>query len=90
MGNVANSIPILGSAIGTVIDSSLQGVINSTLTVVIGFQTKKYLKDEYRLQDILDGIDIPDNDEEEAKMMEEVKNEFSKNQTKKKPILQNA
>lgn len=90
MGNVANSIPILGSAIGTVIDSSLQGVINSTLTVVIGFQTKKYLKDEYRLQDILDGIDIPDNDEEEAKMMEEVKNEFSKNQTKKKPVLQNA
>ncbi len=90
MGNVANSIPILGSAIGTVIDSSLQGVINSTLTVVIGFQTKKYLKEEYRLQDILDGIDIPDSDEEEAKMMEEVKNEFSKNQTKKKPVLQNA
>lgn len=90
MGNVANSIPILGSAIGTVIDSSLQGVINSTLTVVIGFQTKKYLKEEYRLQDILDGIDIPDSDEEEAKMMEEVKNEFSKTQTKKKPVLQNA
>lgn len=89
MGNVANSIPILGSAIGTVIDSSLQGVINSSLTVVIGFQTKKYLKDEYHLQDVLDGIDIPDNDEEEAMMMEEVKNEFSKNQ-KKKPVLQNA
>lgn len=90
--DAATGIPLLGQIIGTVVESSLQGVINSSLTVVIGFQTKKYLKDEYKLQDILDNVELPelDDDEEEAKMMAEVKEEFSKTKKEKKPVCQTA
>lgn len=80
IGGIVNSIPLLGTAISTVIGSTAQGVINASLTVVIGFQTKKYLKREYRLQDILDNITI--DDEEEKEMLEEIKSDVMK-KTKK-------
>ena len=62
MGKGLDGIPILGSAINTVIDSVAQGVINSTLTVLIGFQTKKYLMKEYKLQNILDDVIVTDEE----------------------------
>ncbi|MBP5408283.1 MAG: hypothetical protein J6Y42_04025 [Bacilli bacterium] len=71
-----NSIPLLGQAISTVISSASQGIINGAMTVVIGEQTKKYLKDEYHLQDILDDVEIIDNSEEE--MIKDVKEEILK------------
>lgn len=62
MGKGLNGIPILGSAIHTVIDSVAQGVINSTLTVMIGFQTRKYLMKEYNLQNILDNVIVTEEE----------------------------
>lgn len=64
MGNAVKGIPLLGSAISTVVDSSIQGLTNGVLTAVIGRQTIKYLSEEYRLQDILDGIDLTETQEE--------------------------
>lgn len=58
MGNAVKGIPILGSAIAAIVDSSVQGLANGTLTMVIGFQTIKYLNEEYNLQNILDGIEV--------------------------------
>lgn len=58
MGNAVRDIPLLGSAIAAVVDSSVQGLVNGTLTTVIGYQTIRYLNKEYRLQDILDGVDV--------------------------------
>ena len=58
MGDVIKGIPFLGTAISALIDSSVQGLTNGVLTAVIGFQTIKYLSTEYKLQDILDGIEL--------------------------------
>ncbi len=58
MGDVVRGIPILGSVISTLVDSSVQGMTNAALTAVIGYQTVRYLNKEYRLQEVLDGIEI--------------------------------
>lgn len=64
MGNAVKGIPILGAAISTIVDSSVQGLTNGVLTAVIGFQTIKYLNREYKLQEILDGIELEETEEE--------------------------
>ncbi|MBD5632551.1 MAG: YcjF family protein [Clostridia bacterium] len=64
MGDVVKGIPILGSAISVLVDSSVQGLTNGVLTAVIGYQTIKYLSDEYKLQNILDGVEIAETEEE--------------------------
>ncbi len=60
IGGASKSIPILGSIIETVIDSTVQGMTNATFASIIGYQTIKYMEKEYRLQDILDGIELAD------------------------------
>lgn len=64
MGNAVRGIPLLGSAISALVDSSVQGLTNGVLTTVIGYQTIKYLNNEYRLQEILDGIEIEETEEQ--------------------------
>ncbi len=64
MGDAAKGIPILGTAIAALVDSSIQGLTNGTMTAVIGFQTIKYLNREYNLQNILDGVEISQTEEE--------------------------
>lgn len=78
MGNAVKGIPILGSAISAIVDSSVQGLTNGTLTAVIGYQTIKYLNDEYRLQDILDGIEITETEEELRDTCSEIEKELKK------------
>ena len=82
MGNMVSKLPIVGAVVGTAIESVSQGVINGTLTVVIGYQTKRYLKKEYKLQDILDTVVIEDDEESEKELMKEVKTEIKKNEKK--------
>ena len=69
-------IPLLGSIIGMVVDSSVQGLTNGTLTTVIGYQTIKYMNAEYRLQNVLDGIDVAETQEEFAEACESLENEL--------------
>lgn len=63
MGDAVRGIPLLGSTISTLVDSSVQGLTNGVLTAIIGYQTIKYLNDEYKLQQILDGIEIATEEE---------------------------
>ena len=78
MGNAVKGIPLLGSAISTLVDSSVQGLTNGVLTTVIGYQTIKYLNTEYRLQEILDGIEIVETEEEFNEACEELEKELKK------------
>ena len=68
LSKFVDGIPVIGSAAGAIIDSSLQGVINSSFTVIVGFQTRKYLMKEYKLQNILDNVIIDDEEEEKEKI----------------------
>ncbi|MGN0807798.1 MAG: YcjF family protein [Candidatus Coproplasma sp.] len=64
MSDAMKGLPFLGEVIATVVDSSVQGLANGTLTAVIGYQTIKYLTVEYKLQNILDDVDIAETEEE--------------------------
>lgn len=79
MGDAAKGIPLLGSVISVLVDSSVQGLTNGTLSAVIGYQTIKYLNTEYKLQNILDGVDVGETEEELAATCEEIETELKKN-----------
>ncbi|MGN0805845.1 MAG: YcjF family protein [Candidatus Coproplasma sp.] len=76
MGDAVKGIPFLGEVISTVVDSSVQGLANGTLTAVIGFQTIKYLSVEYKLQNILDNVEIAETEEELEQTCEELEKEL--------------
>ncbi len=78
MGDAANTIPFLGTAISALIDSSIQGLTNGTLTAVIGFQTIRYLNREYRLQNLLDGIEVAETQEELEETCTEIRDELKR------------
>ena len=79
-------IPLLGSIIGMVVDSSVQGLTNGTLTMVIGYQAIKYLNVEYKLQNVLDGVDVAETQSEFIESCQELEKELKKEQhsTRKK------
>ena len=85
VGDAARTIPFLGSAISALVDSSIQGLTNGTLTAVIGYQTLRYLNREYRLQDILDGVEIDETQEELAVACDEIKSELKKRRPSRVP-----
>jgi len=76
MGDAVKGIPLLGSAIAALVDSSVKGLTNGTLTAIIGYQTIRYLTEEYRLQDILDGIDLSETDKELQETYRELETEL--------------
>ena len=77
MGDMIKGIPLLGSAISVLVDSSVQGMANATLTAIIGYQTIHYLNYEYKLQDILDAVELESAAELEA-TCDEVRAELKK------------
>lgn len=79
IGGAAKEIPIISTVIGSVTD----GTINGTLTAIIGFQTIKYLKREYKLQDILENIDVEESEEQQQALISDVKKEIVNNIKKK-------
>ena len=92
MGKGLDGLPLIGSAINTVIDSVAQGVINSTLTVMIGVQTKKYLLKEYKLQNILDNVIISEEEleKEAVELSSNLKQDIKEESKKEKKDLQTA
>lgn len=78
MGDAAKGIPFLGSAISALVDSSVQGLTNGTLTAVIGFQTIRYLNKEYKLQNILDGVEVAESEEELEEACRDIETELRK------------
>lgn len=83
MGKAVEGIPLLGTAIAAIVDSSVQGLTNGTLTTVIGFQTIKFMNDEYRLQNILDGIEVAETQEEFEEACAELEKELKRDRRKK-------
>lgn len=83
VGDAARGIPLLGSVISVLVDSSVQGLANGTLSAVIGYQTIRYLNTEYRLQNILDGVDVGETEEELAETCEEIESELRKGRGKR-------
>ena len=79
VGGAFKNVPLIG-LIGTAAESATQGIINATLTIIIGVQTKNYLKHEYKLQDILDNVELADDLDEasQEEMIAEVKSAISK------------
>ena len=78
----AKTIPILGSAISVLVDSSVQGLTNATLTAIIGTNTIKYLMKEYNLQNVLDSVELTPSQEEFNDTCEIIKKELSLNKVK--------
>lgn len=78
MGNAVRDIPLLGSAIAAVVDSSVQGLVNGTLTTVIGYQTIRYLNKEYKLQEILEGVDVGETQAEFQEACSELETQLKK------------
>lgn len=56
VSKITTDLPIVGKLVG----SAAQGVINAMFATKIGIQTKAYLKKEFKLQEILEGIEIDD------------------------------
>ena len=80
IGGAAKEIPFISTVIGSVTD----GTINATLTAIIGFQTVRFLKREYKLQDILNGVEIEDSDEAEQALISDVKSQVASSAKKAK------
>ena len=78
ISNAVGKISALSSAISVVVGSTIQGVVNSTMSIIIGMQTRKYLLTEYHLQDVLDEVILDDEVDEQA-LINEVKAEIIKN-----------
>lgn len=78
MGDAVKGIPLLGTAISALVDSSVQGLTNGVLTAVIGFQTIRYLTEEYKLQDILDGIEVVETEQELQETCDEIEKELKR------------
>ena len=68
----------MGSAISVLVDSSVQGLTNGVLTAVMGYQTIRYLNQEYRLQEILDGVELAETEEELRETCVEIEEELKK------------
>lgn len=86
MGGVVKNIPLLGSAISYLIDGSIQGLTNATLTLILGNQTIRYLMKEYNLQNILDNIELTETDEEFIRDCDEIKDEILKSKKTKNKV----
>ena len=86
MGGAVKGIPILGTAIAALVDSSVQGLTNGTLTTVIGFQTLRFMTGEYKLQNILDGIEVAQTQEEFNEACAELEKELKKERKGKKAV----
>ena len=66
LGKTAQALPVVGNAVGTIIDSAIQGITNASFAAILGFQTIKYLQKEYKLQDVLDTVILSEEEQEEA------------------------
>lgn len=75
--SIVNGISIFNSALGNIIASASQGVINGIMTIILGEQTRKLLLKEFHLQEVLDGFEFEDDLIEQDEMIEVVKKELS-------------
>ncbi|MGE4342314.1 MAG: YcjF family protein [Bacilli bacterium] len=80
------SSPVVSAFAGPVIESAIQGFVNSTFTAIIGFQTKQYLAKEYKLQDILDQIELVESEDEQIELIKSIEHEVKEKAAKKTKV----
>lgn len=80
VGGAMGSIPI----VSVVVQSGIQGIANGTFAALLGKQTIKYLVKEYKLQDMLDNVELIDSVEEEENLFMAIANEVKKGTAKSK------
>ncbi len=80
-GKLLEKVPFVGAAV----DALSQGVANASFTAYIGFQTKRYLMKDFKLQDYLEEV-VLDDDEQINSIVADVKDELIKQIKNKKPI----
>ena len=86
MGGIVNKIPILGGVISTVIDSSIQGLTNGALTTIAGYQSIKFINQEYHLQSILDDIEIEETESDVTASVKELEDELKNEKNAKQKV----
>lgn len=69
--------------LGTLGDSTVQGMSNGVITAMLGYQTIAHLNEEYKLQDNLKNIDLLDDDKEFKNTCKDIQNKLKKEQDKK-------
>jgi len=77
VGSALSNVPVLGSLVGTAVDSISQGLINATLTTTVGFQTINYLMKEYKLQDVLDDVTLSEDEADVKQLLDSLKKDIS-------------
>lgn len=75
---------VVGGLAGTAIESGLQFAVNTTLTIIVGYQTRKYLIKEYKLQEMLDNVELLEDEEEQIEVIESIKEEIKEEISKTK------
>ena len=79
----SRAIPVINESSSFLVDAAVQVFTNGTLTMWIGYKAIDYLKKEYKLQVILDDIDVLDDDNEFDNTRKEVVSELKE----KVPII---
>ena len=51
-GKLLSNVPL----VGLLVEAVSQGLVNATFTAIVGFQTRKYLRKEFHLQDVLEDV----------------------------------
>ncbi len=83
---VFKRVPVLGDIVGTLIDSSVHGLVNGIMAEIIGRQTVRYLITEYHLQEVLDSVDLAQSEEEFVKDCAELESELRKKKPAKAAV----
>ena len=79
----SRAIPVINESSSFLVDAAVQAFTNGTLTMWIGYKAIDFLKKEYRLQVILDDINVLDDNEEFNNTRKEVVHELKE----KVPII---
>lgn len=68
----------INTLINILSDSTVQGLANGGITACIGYQTIDYLRKEYRLQDLLQDIDLLDDENEFRDTCKQIESKLKK------------
>ena len=78
-GKLLSNIPL----VGFLVDAVSQGLVNAAFTAIVGFQTRVYLRKEFRLQDVLE--DVTFEEETIQDMASEIKDKIVEAIKEKEP-----
>ena len=78
-GKLLSNIPL----VGFLVEAVSQGLVNATFTAIVGFQTRKYLRKEFHLQDVLEDVTFEEDNVQE--MASAIKDKLVETMKEKEP-----